>query len=154
MWTPTAPAWRPTKTSPGPSWRVRPAQGAARGARHMAAFFAAAGAAPSALPLQPRRGRGNASVRRPAARPGASSRRPPPAPALSSTRPTRSRAAPPSPSPILPPAFDFRPGRIIEALDLQRVPPGGRFQETAAYGHFGRPDGGAFTWEATKRLSL
>lgn len=50
-------------------------------------------------------------------------------------------------------AFDFRPGFIIEALDLQRVAPGTkRYQETAAYGHFGRPDGGTFTWENPKQL--
>lgn len=32
--------------------------------------------------------------------------------------------------------FDFRPARIIEALDLRRP----IYKQTAAYGHFGRPD--------------
>ncbi|GBG63481.1 hypothetical protein CBR_g38099 [Chara braunii] len=46
--------------------------------------------------------------------------------------------------------FDFRPGMIIQALDLKR---GGnmRFQKTAAYGHFGRDDKD-FTWETVKPL--
>ncbi|GBG89604.1 hypothetical protein CBR_g49394 [Chara braunii] len=46
--------------------------------------------------------------------------------------------------------FDFRPGMIIQALDLNR---GGnkRFQKTAAYGHFGRDDPD-FTWETVKVL--
>ncbi|KAI8473266.1 MAG: S-adenosyl-L-methionine synthetase [Monoraphidium minutum] len=53
-------------------------------------------------------------------------------------------------------AFDFRPGMIIEELGLQRVEPGRkRYQAAAAYGHFGRPDGGgAFTWETPKPLAL
>ena len=38
--------------------------------------------------------------------------------------------------------FDFRPAAIIERLDL--TAPG--FQQTAAYGHFGRPN---FSWEST-----
>eukprot|EP00244_Chara_vulgaris_P000137 TRINITY_DN101_c0_g1_i1.p1 TRINITY_DN101_c0_g1~~TRINITY_DN101_c0_g1_i1.p1 ORF type:complete len:400 (-),score=83.48 TRINITY_DN101_c0_g1_i1:23-1222(-) len=47
--------------------------------------------------------------------------------------------------------FDFRPGMIIQALDLNR---GGkkRFQKTAAYGHFGRDDAD-FTWETVKVLT-
>nr|AUG32607.1 S-adenosylmethionine synthetase [Paulinella longichromatophora] len=39
--------------------------------------------------------------------------------------------------------FDLRPGAIIELLDLRNLPSkrGGRFyRDTAAYGHFGRPD--------------
>ena len=43
---------------------------------------------------------------------------------------------------ILEGKFDFRPGAIIERLDLKK--PG--FSETAAYGHFGR-SGERFTWE-------
>jgi len=43
--------------------------------------------------------------------------------------------------------FDFRPAAIIEQLNLRRP----IYQQTAAYGHFGRsePD---FTWEATDRV--
>jgi S-adenosylmethionine synthetase len=29
-----------------------------------------------------------------------------------------------------------------------------RYAATAAYGHFGRPDGGVFTWETPRKLSL
>ena len=39
--------------------------------------------------------------------------------------------------------FDLRPGAIIETFGLRDLPQqrGGRFfQDTAAYGHFGRPD--------------
>ena len=39
--------------------------------------------------------------------------------------------------------FDLRPGAIIEQFKLRQLPQqrGGRFyQDTAAYGHFGRPD--------------
>lgn len=52
--------------------------------------------------------------------------------------------------------FDFRPGRIIEALGLRSVPLGGsRYADTAAYGHFGRKDGGGvFTWEETRPIKL
>ncbi|KIZ06668.1 S-adenosylmethionine synthetase [Monoraphidium neglectum] len=51
--------------------------------------------------------------------------------------------------------FNFRPGFIIRDLDLQRVESGSkRYQDTAAYGHFGRPNNGVFTWEAPKQLSL
>src|SRR5205085_1362489 len=42
--------------------------------------------------------------------------------------------------------FDLRPAAIIEALDLRRP----IFRQTAAYGHFGRPDI-ALPWEATDR---
>lgn len=42
--------------------------------------------------------------------------------------------------------FDFRPGCIQEALNLKRPV----FNETAAYGHFGRRQ---FTWEQPKNLS-
>jgi S-adenosylmethionine synthetase len=42
--------------------------------------------------------------------------------------------------------FDMRPAAIIERLDLRRP----IFKRTAAYGHFGRTDGGdGFTWENT-----
>jgi S-adenosylmethionine synthetase len=40
--------------------------------------------------------------------------------------------------------FDPRPAAIIEQLDLLRP----IYQQTSAYGHFGRPE---FTWEATDR---
>ncbi|GBF95193.1 S-adenosylmethionine synthetase [Raphidocelis subcapitata] len=51
--------------------------------------------------------------------------------------------------------FDFRPGFIIESLGLQRVAPGRpRYGATAAYGHFGRPNGGVFTWETPRQLEL
>jgi S-adenosylmethionine synthetase len=39
--------------------------------------------------------------------------------------------------------FDLRPGAIIEQFKLREMPSlnGGRFyRDTAAYGHFGRPD--------------
>jgi S-adenosylmethionine synthetase len=41
-------------------------------------------------------------------------------------------------------AFDFRPAAIIRALDLSRP----LYEDTAAYGHFGRKE---FPWEATDR---
>jgi S-adenosylmethionine synthetase len=41
-------------------------------------------------------------------------------------------------------AFDFRPAAIIRQLDLRRA----IYEETAAYGHFGRKE---FSWEATDR---
>ncbi len=41
--------------------------------------------------------------------------------------------------------FDFRPGKIIEYLDLRRP----IYQATAAYGHFGRPE---FPWEQTGKV--
>ncbi len=43
--------------------------------------------------------------------------------------------------------FDLRPGAIVDALDLRRP----IYSPTAAYGHFGRPPGESFTWEATDR---
>ena len=43
--------------------------------------------------------------------------------------------------------FDFRPQSIIEQLDLLRP----IYQNTAAYGHFGRNDE-SFTWERTDRV--
>jgi S-adenosylmethionine synthetase len=42
--------------------------------------------------------------------------------------------------------FDLRPGAIIRDLDLLRP----IYQQTAAYGHFGRPELD-FTWESTDR---
>tara|TARA_R110002072_G_scaffold46591_1_gene128827 strand:- start:76363 stop:77523 length:1161 start_codon:yes stop_codon:yes gene_type:complete len=41
--------------------------------------------------------------------------------------------------------FDLRPAGIISALELKRPV----FRQTAAYGHFGRPE---FTWERTDRV--
>jgi S-adenosylmethionine synthetase len=52
--------------------------------------------------------------------------------------------------------FDFRPGPIGRDLDLKRsmtkegTP--NRYQQTAAYGHFGRDNFDIFTWE--KPLAL
>ncbi|MEM7448625.1 MAG: methionine adenosyltransferase [Myxococcota bacterium] len=43
-------------------------------------------------------------------------------------------------------AFDFRPGAIIETLDLLRP----IYRPTSAYGHFGRTEE-TFTWERTDR---
>ena len=43
--------------------------------------------------------------------------------------------------------FDLRPAAIIRDLDLLRP----IYQNTAAYGHFGRSDAG-FTWEQTPRV--
>eukprot|EP00211_Chloroparvula_japonica_P006852 CAMPEP_0119131308 /NCGR_PEP_ID=MMETSP1310-20130426/10003_1 /TAXON_ID=464262 /ORGANISM="Genus nov. species nov., Strain RCC2339" /LENGTH=394 /DNA_ID=CAMNT_0007121873 /DNA_START=38 /DNA_END=1222 /DNA_ORIENTATION=- len=45
--------------------------------------------------------------------------------------------------------FDFRPGLIGKNLDLCRGTSNGkgRYQQTAAYGHFGREDTDVFTWE-------
>jgi S-adenosylmethionine synthetase len=43
--------------------------------------------------------------------------------------------------------FDLRPAAIIRDLGLRRPV----FQQTAAYGHFGR-EGEAFTWERTERV--
>ena len=45
--------------------------------------------------------------------------------------------------------FDFRPGAIIQNLDLRRP----IYQATAAYGHFGRNDIDA-PWEATDKVEL
>eukprot|EP00227_Mantoniella_beaufortii_P018352 CAMPEP_0197579546 /NCGR_PEP_ID=MMETSP1326-20131121/3531_1 /TAXON_ID=1155430 /ORGANISM="Genus nov. species nov., Strain RCC2288" /LENGTH=405 /DNA_ID=CAMNT_0043143053 /DNA_START=295 /DNA_END=1512 /DNA_ORIENTATION=+ len=49
-------------------------------------------------------------------------------------------------------AFDFRPGPIGRDLDLKRslsatTGQNNRYQQTAAYGHFGRTDFDVFTWE-------
>lgn len=43
--------------------------------------------------------------------------------------------------------FDLRPGVIIRELNLKRP----IYQQTAAYGHFGRPE---FSWEEPKKLVL
>ena len=43
--------------------------------------------------------------------------------------------------------FDLRPAAIISALDLRRP----IYQQTAAYGHFGRPDLD-LPWERTDRV--
>ncbi|XP_061645734.1 S-adenosylmethionine synthase isoform X1 [Phyllopteryx taeniolatus] len=43
--------------------------------------------------------------------------------------------------------FDLRPGVIVRELQLKRP----IYQQTATYGHFGRPE---FSWEAPKRLVL
>src|SRR5438105_2225093 len=45
--------------------------------------------------------------------------------------------------------FDLRPGAIIDALDLRRP----IFRQTAAYGHFGRPDLD-LPWERTDRAEV
>jgi S-adenosylmethionine synthetase len=45
--------------------------------------------------------------------------------------------------------FDLRPGAIIETLDLRRP----IYQQTASYGHFGRPDLD-LPWERTDRAAL
>ncbi|HWV83902.1 MAG TPA: methionine adenosyltransferase domain-containing protein, partial [Capillimicrobium sp.] len=44
--------------------------------------------------------------------------------------------------------FDLRPGAFREALDLHRP----IYQQTAAYGHFGR-DQHDFTWERTDKAA-
>ena len=44
--------------------------------------------------------------------------------------------------------FDLRPAAIIRDLDLRRP----IYQQTAAYGHFGRPTDDGFTWERTDRV--
>ena len=43
--------------------------------------------------------------------------------------------------------FDFRPGKIIEHLNLLRP----IYLATAAYGHFGRPE---FPWEKTDKAGV
>ena len=43
--------------------------------------------------------------------------------------------------------FDLRPGAFRRYLDLHRP----IYQQTAAYGHFGR-EGADFTWERTDRV--
>ena len=45
--------------------------------------------------------------------------------------------------------FNFRPGAIIQELDLKRP----IYQKSAAFGHFGRNDKD-FTWETPKELNL
>ena len=45
--------------------------------------------------------------------------------------------------------FNFRPGSIMQELDLKRP----IYQKTAAFGHFGRNDPD-FTWEKPKQLDL
>ncbi len=46
--------------------------------------------------------------------------------------------------------FDLRPGAILRDLDLRRP----IYQQTAAYGHFGRTsENGGFTWERTDRAA-
>jgi S-adenosylmethionine synthetase len=43
--------------------------------------------------------------------------------------------------------FDFRPGKLIEDLGLL-TPNGWSYRDSAAYGHFGRPQ---FPWEKTDK---
>jgi S-adenosylmethionine synthetase len=43
--------------------------------------------------------------------------------------------------------FDFRPAAIVDSLELLQ-PSGWSYQQTAAYGHFGRRD---FPWEKTDK---
>ena len=45
--------------------------------------------------------------------------------------------------------FNFRPGHIIQELNLKRP----IYQKTASFGHFGRTDPD-FTWETPKTLNL
>ncbi len=45
--------------------------------------------------------------------------------------------------------FSLTPKGIIESLDLRRP----IFKATAAYGHFGRKNGGSFTWENTDKAA-
>ena len=44
--------------------------------------------------------------------------------------------------------FDFRPGAIIDKLDLRHP----IYKKTAAYGHFGREDEDGFTWERLDKV--
>ena len=44
--------------------------------------------------------------------------------------------------------FDLRPAAIVRDLDLKRP----IYRNTAAYGHFGRPNP-EFSWEQTSRLA-
>jgi len=46
--------------------------------------------------------------------------------------------------------FDLRPGAFRQALDLHRP----IYQQTAAYGHFGRSDNPDFTWEQTGKADI
>ncbi len=45
--------------------------------------------------------------------------------------------------------FDLRPAAIVDELALRQP----IYQETAAYGHFGREPGTSFTWERTDKVS-
>lgn len=46
--------------------------------------------------------------------------------------------------------FDLRPGKIISMLNLLQP----IYQQTAAYGHFGRDEKPGFTWERTDKANL
>ena len=46
--------------------------------------------------------------------------------------------------------FDMRPAALIEELGLKRPGNGWCYQDTAAYGHFGRPQ---FPWEQTNKVA-
>jgi S-adenosylmethionine synthetase len=48
---------------------------------------------------------------------------------------------------VIPEVFDLTPAGIIRTLDLKRP----IYQETAAYGHFGRPE---FSWERTDKIDI
>jgi S-adenosylmethionine synthetase len=45
--------------------------------------------------------------------------------------------------------FGFKPSQIIKSLDLLRP----IYEETAAYGHFGRTSAKGFTWEKLDRVN-
>jgi len=49
-----------------------------------------------------------------------------------------------------PAIFDFRPAALIDELELLR-PDGWRYQDTAAYGHFGH---GIYPWEKTDKVEM
>lgn len=49
-----------------------------------------------------------------------------------------------------PSIFDFRPAALIDELDLMH-PEGWRYQDTAAYGHFGHE---AYPWEKTDKVEI
>jgi S-adenosylmethionine synthetase len=53
-----------------------------------------------------------------------------------------------NPAAVVAEVFDFRPAAIVETLQLKR-PNGWSYQQTAAYGHFGRD---IFPWEKTDRI--
>ena len=75
--------------------------------------------------------------------------RPPPTPATSHFAFGTSALANDALTALVQEHFDLRPGAIIETLGLRNLPQqrGGRFyQDTAAYGHFGRNDLNA-PWE-------
>ena len=46
--------------------------------------------------------------------------------------------------------FDMRPGVLRRELQLTRP----IYEATAYHGHFGRTNGGAFTWEVPKKLKF